>query len=539
MLERLKNLFRSLSIYGLGDVATSLVNLLLLPIYTRYLTKEDYGVIAMLLTIEAIAKVVFRWGVDTAFMRLYFDCPDQQARQRLASSIFFFLLVVNGALVAVALFSAGWLSRQLFGTPQQALLVALVIANTFAAGFYFLPYQVLRIADKSTEFITLTFARSAGTLVARLVLVIWAGWGVMGVVCADVIVTVLFTIGLIHWFAPLIRPVFSWSVIREALGFGLPRIPHSLAHQVLNLSDRYFLNRFRTLSDVGLYSIGATFGLSLKLFLSALEFAWTPFYLGVMHEPDAKRIYRIVSTYVMATLVLLGLGLCATAPDLVRLFTTEEFHEAAAVTPWIALAVMFQGINLVGSIGLVITKRTTLYPLTTGIAAVVSVAANALLVQPYGVMGVAWATALAYATLAAVTVAFSQRAYPIQYEWNRLLRIVIAGGAGYVAARWVVPVSVNALAGLLLHGATAAAVYFAVLLMTGFFHAGEIRMLREIRARILPRVPRATPEPDRTEVEMAGEIIAVAPEPDVAALELDDRTKPRPPVHPEVRPPRR
>ena len=111
MLDRIRNLFRNLAIYGFGDVATSIVSLLLLPIYTRYLTPSDYGVIAMLLTIEAVAKVLFRWGVDTAFMRLYYDCADQPARQRLASTIFFFLLGVNGSLLAVGLLGAGWLSH--------------------------------------------------------------------------------------------------------------------------------------------------------------------------------------------------------------------------------------------------------------------------------------------------------------------------------------------------------------------------------------------------------------------------------------------
>ena len=93
MLARIKTLFRHLAVYGLGDVATSLISLLLLPVYTQYLTPSDYGVIAMLLTVEASGKILFRWGVDTAFMRLYYDCTDQKARQRLSSTLFFFGLV--------------------------------------------------------------------------------------------------------------------------------------------------------------------------------------------------------------------------------------------------------------------------------------------------------------------------------------------------------------------------------------------------------------------------------------------------------------
>ncbi len=532
MLERIKNLSRNLAIYGLGDVATSVVSLLLLPVYTRYLTPSDYGVIAMLLTIEAVAKILFRWGVDTAFMRLYYDCADEAARQRLASTIFFFLLGINGSLLAVGLMGAGWLSQTLFGSTEQALLIGLVIANTFVVGLYFIPFQVLRITEKSGQFIALVFVRSAGTLVMRLVLVVGAGLGVLGVVVADVVVTAVFTVIISPWFAPLIRPVFSRAIIREALGFGLPRIPHSIAHQVIGLADRYFLNAFGTLRDVGLYSIGASFGLALKLFLSAFEAAWTPFFLGVMREPNPQKIYSTVSTYVLAVLVLLTASLCAVAPDVVRLTTTAEFHEAARVTPWIALGVMFQGVYLVGSIGLVITKRTTRYPLATGFAAMASLSANAWLIPRYGLLGAAWANTLAYATLAAVTVGFSWRLYPISYEWSRLLRVALAGGVAYVVTSRVVPQSTPPLTGLVLRAALVVAIYLLALLVTRFFHAGELRVLADIRRRVLPSSRVRTPEPDANQVEMAGEIVATVAEPSEVLFEGESTTTSRPPRQP-------
>jgi len=535
-LERAKHLFSNLVIYGLGDVATSLVGLLLLPVFTRYLTPFDYGVITMLLTIEAVTKVIFRWGVDTAFMRLYYDCPDQPARQRLASTIFFFLLGVNGSLVALSLISAGWLGASLIGSAHFGLLVALTIVNTFVAGFYFIPFQVFRISGRPRHYIAFTFARSAGTIVARLGLVILGGMGVLGIVTADVIVTAIITVALTRWFAPLIRPVFSSEVLKEALGFGLPRVPHSIAQQVISVADRYFLKAYGSLGDVGLYSIGVSFGLALKLFLSAFESAWTPFFLGVMHEAEAARVYSTVSTYVVAVLVLLVAGLCGIAPDLVRLFTAPDFHGAARVTPWIALGVMFQGLYLVGSIGLIITKRTTIYPLATGIAACASLVANIILIPRFGMLGAAWANLIAYGTLAAVTSGFSWRVYPISYEWARLLRIAGAGLAAYAATR-VVPSGMSPLAGALMRGAVIVPTYLLVLLTTGFFQAGELRRLLDLgKGAAVWGGPRA--QPTTTEVEMAGEIVASAPEMG-APLDSEPVGPPDPLVTRGSQPPRR
>jgi O-antigen/teichoic acid export membrane protein len=514
VLSRLKALFRNSALYGLGDASTSLVSLLLLRIYTKYLSPEDYGIIAMLLTIEALAKILFRWGVDTAFMRMYYDCADAPARQRLASTIFFFLLAVNGTLVALGVLVSGWLSVHLFGTGRHALLVALMIANTFIAGFYFIPLQALRIAEKPATFSALTFSRSAATLIARLIFVVGTGMGVLGVVMADTVVTAIFTLVMTRWFAPLIRPVFSRDLLKDALGFGLPRIPHSVAHQVIGVADRYFLNAYASLRDVGLYSIGATFGLALKLFLSAFEFAWTPFFLGVMKEPDAKTIYSKVSTYVVAVLSILVAILCAVATDLIRLATTPEFHSAAVVTPWIALGVMFQGLYLVGSIGLIITRRTTRYPLATGVAAAASLAANYYLIPRFGLMGAAWSQPIAYGTLTAVTVAFSLRAYPIPYEWSRLARIALAGGVSFFAAQ-AVPEALPPLAGIPLRAGIAVVVYAALLFLSGFFHAGELRWLQQVRLRAL-QARQARPVEQEATVEMAGEIVPGTVEPPVS-----------------------
>jgi O-antigen/teichoic acid export membrane protein len=258
-----------------------------------------------------------------------------------------------------------------------------------------------------------------------------------------------------------------------------------------------------------------------------------------MREPDARRIYGTISTYLVAVLVLLVGSLCAVAPGVVQLFTTAAFQDAALVTPWIALGVMFQGLYLIGSIGLVITKRTGLYPIATGTAAAVSLLANLVLIPRYGMLGAAWANAGSYLTLALVTVGFSWRVYPIPYEWGRLLRIAVAGGVGYALAQRALAIVVNPLAGLAASGALMIAAYGAILYLTGFFHAGELRMLREIRRRALRRRVVPAPAEDVTQVEMAGEIVSTPPEPysDSSAYEKDGDAKPV--VSPDSRSPRR
>jgi len=487
---KIRRLFADLVIYGLGDVATTLVGFLLLPVFTRILSPAEYGVWGLLLTVELVAKIVFRWGVDAAFMRFYYDCADHEARRRLASTIFLFLLVLNGAILAIALAGAPLLARHLFGVAGHTLTLRIVLVYTFVGSFFFFPFHLLRMRGEAWRFSALTFSRSAATILLRVLLIVWARWGVPGVVSADLVVTLAFAIVLARRFAPYIGPIFDASLLRGVLRFGLPRVPHGVAQQVIGPgTDAYLLGLFlreppaAALARIGTYWTGASLGLALKLFLSAFEYAWAPFYFETMKEKDAKRTFAGITTYGISVLVLLAAGLSAIATDLVRLMMAPAFHEAARVVPWLTIAVVFQGVYLLTSIGLNITKHTEYYPVCTALAAVTNVTANAVLIPRFGFIAAAWSSVIAYGVLAVTAYACSQRFYPTRYEWRRIAMAVGAAVVSYGVAVWAVP-PVTPIAGILLRGLTVVMVFPAMLAAVGFLRPAEIARLRQIVARL-------------------------------------------------------
>ena len=113
----------------------------------------------------------------------------------------------------------------------------------------------------------------------------------MGVVVADVVVTAVILVVMVGWFAPLIRPVFSTAMLRKSLAFGLPRVPHGFALQVMAVGDRFVMTRYLSIQEIGVYSMGVSFGLIQKIVLGAFEYAWAPFYYATAREPDAPRVF--------------------------------------------------------------------------------------------------------------------------------------------------------------------------------------------------------------------------------------------------------
>jgi O-antigen/teichoic acid export membrane protein len=523
LFQKIRDLSKNLAIYGLGDVAVSVVSLLLLPLYVSYLTPDDYGALRMLGSVEVIAKIFFRWGLDGAFMRFFYEHEDEVWRQRLASTIFLFLIAANGTLLVLAFALSPLLARLLFETAPHLLALQLTLLNTFVIGFTFFPFHVLRIEQRAAQFSVLTLARSIATVAIRLLLIVGLGMGVLGVVVADLIVTSVLMLFLIRWFQPLIRPVFSRDVLRDTLRFGLPRLPHAAAQQIMAVGDTFILRTFRPLHEVGVYSMGVSFGLTQKLFLSAFEYAWAPFYYANAREPDAKRLFSVMTTYGLGVLALMTAGLSAIGGDLLAVFTHKEaskYAAAADVVTWTAVGVFFQGVYLLTSIGLNITKNTQYYPAATVAAATTNVGLNLLLVPRFGMMGAAWANAAAYAVQAALAFTFSQRVYPVHYETRRIAIVTVAAAAACLAARGLP--QMPPFAGIIVRGTTVVVIYAGLLGVSGFLKAAEMRALAGIARTRRPRAESVSaPAPEVT--ELGGEIVAA----EIAPVDAEVTPQPR------------
>lgn len=481
MRERLKHLTTGVAIYGAGDAAIQIVNVALMAVYVKggFLTAVDYGALAIIVAIEAFAKVVSRLGLDGAFMRYYHDRGDHVPR--LASTIVWFLAGVN-----VVVFGGAWLlaepiGRRLFEDPQYIAAFRLMLANTFLIALTFIPFHVMRLKNQAATYSAFVFARSVGTLVLRIVFVIGLGWGLSGMYAADVIVTIALVPLMWPWFRPYVKFDFSIDDLRTALRFGLPRVPHGLAQQALDGGNKLLLGAYVPQAQLGVYQNAVTLGTGVKFFTSAFETAWAPFYYATARQSDAKETLGRMTTYALAVLVLVVAGTTAIAQDLILVMLTPEYMAAAPVLPIVAVGMALQGVYLLTSIGLNLTSRTEFYPVATITAAVVGLGAGVILMPRFGVMGAAAALLLAYATQAGVAYAFARRLYPIPYERARVLRIVIAGVAAALVAR-ALP-DMPAVAGLIVRGLTTIGLFVSLLWVSGFLRATERAFLREKWAR--------------------------------------------------------
>jgi O-antigen/teichoic acid export membrane protein len=374
-------------------------------------------------------------GLDSAFFRVHYDLKTEAEQRRLAGTVALFAAAVGTTLFGLVVLFSGPLTAMLFGSdPAPRVFVVLTTLDVYLGVFAFVPLNLLRIQDRPGLFSTFSAVRHTVNTVLKVVLVA-TGFGVGGVLVSDAAATGLFSLSLVPVLARGATWAFSPALLRETLAFGLPKVPHGFMVQIQNLADRKILDLFVTRAELGIYQMGYTFGTGVKFAVSAFEPAWQPFVYSQIRKPDAPQILARIVTYAWAGFLGLGVPLAMLAPELLHVMTTRPFWPAAPMIPVVVLAYLLHGAFLLTSIGIGIEKKARYYPVITAVAATTNVAANFALAPRFGMLGAAWATVLSYGVMAALGLAFSQRVYPIAFEWGRLLRLSGAAAAVFVASR--------------------------------------------------------------------------------------------------------
>jgi len=427
----LKRLGKHSAIYGLGGLVSRILAVLLLPLYTRYLSPSDYGKVETLIALTTVIGIVLRMGIHSAFFRFYFDSPEPEHRRRVLRTSFWFTMAMATAGLIVGVALSPQISDLLFGTTDDAELVAAAFVGLWAGMNYEQLTSLFRVEERSTAFVAASLSNVLLTIGATLILVVALDKGPIGVIVGNFTGTLLVYAALVGYRREQLGLQFDRGLLREMNRFGTPLVPTALFLWVTNFSDRLFLVQLADVTEVGLYSVGVRIASAMVLLLTAFRLAWPAFAYSIEDEGEARRTYAYVLTYLVLVATWVATALALLSPWIVDWIAAPAFDESSRVVGPLAFAAVAFGAYIVVAIGVGRARRTQFNWVVTGVAAAVNIALNLLLIPPYGMMGAAVATVAAYMTIFVGMAWWSQRIYPVPYQWRR---VTTAAGAGIVLA---------------------------------------------------------------------------------------------------------
>ena len=417
----MRKLVGASAVYGLGTALVRGLALALLPIYTRFLSPAEYGIVALTVTCTAFLGMLYPLGLRGAISRTYYSVGSSEELKERVGTLWIAMMLSSAVMALLLELTGPSLAGALLPEIPFYPYLRLAVWTAFLSVMGLTPLVLLQAQERAVPYVLLTLWTALTTSAATAWLVIKGG-GAEGYLQGALIGGALAALPSLALTARLIRPAFRLGVLLPALAFSLPLVPHALAGWMLEMSDRAILTRLLPLHDVGVYSLGYQLGAAMGLLTTSFNAAWVPFLFGTLREEGRgahPKLTRLV-TYYAILLCFVALGWSLLVEHAIRFIAGPGFQGAHRVTPWVVGGYVFGGLYLIPMSLLFWLRRTRVIPLVTLTAGAANIGLNLWLVPRYGAMAAAYSTLVAYAILLVLTFRSAARIHPFPYEYRRL-----------------------------------------------------------------------------------------------------------------------
>ena len=447
MANPLKQLAGQTVIYGLSTILARIINFLFVPIYTRLLTPESYGVVTEFMAYIAVLQVVLVLGLETGCFR--FANKEGIDPKKVYSNAFVTVFCMSATFLALMIAFAGPISSTLGyeGYSSCVMYMGGILALDSITAILF---AKLRQENKALKFATFKSIKIITETVANLVLFLWfpkhvdsARWLLAFIPETPDFSYVIFAIfiscvvcGLL--FIPdYLRLSFRLEpkLMKQMLAYSLPLMVAALPGVVNDFLDRILFRYFDTnaeawRSSLGLYQAAVKLAVIMNLFIQMFRYAAEPFFFRRAREKDSRELYASVQEYFTAFCGLVFLGVILYI-DIIALILGPQFREAVGVVPIMLLSYMILGMLFNVSMWYKLSGKTNLAIWITLSGLVVTAVVIILFMPKYSYWAAAFGHLASYIVMFAISSLLGAKYYPIPYRWGRLAGIILLMGAAY------------------------------------------------------------------------------------------------------------
>lgn len=468
--------------YTAASIFSKLIAVALLPLYTHYLAPRDYGAAEVLFASVVSISIVVRFGLIEALLRFYYK--DEENPKQVVASTFAGLFWFSTLAALVALPFAEPIGEWVLDPKKPAEIAAapelarIAIGGLWVLTMFEFMLTLFRLEERARAYFVTTILNVLATIALTIVLVVGLDEGARGLLLGSYATGAAFVLGLIalHWRQ--LSLVFDSALLKRLLRFGLPTMPAEVSLYLLNWVDRIIIVRTVGLAEAGLYSLAVKFAQAVNVLVRGFQLAWPPLAYSIKDDNEARRAYAVVMTLFVAACAFVVTGMWLFSRWIARVLADPRFFDSWEAVGLISTAVTLYAIYMVMVVILGRTGRTE-FNFPAAIAALVAnVGLNLLLVPSLEIVGAGIALVASYGVVVVLMYVFTQRLFPVPYQWGRLARVVFTAAVLVGIGELAMPT--DGFVGLL-GRAVLLALYPLGLLAAGFFTAEERRWLAKLR----------------------------------------------------------
>lgn len=410
-------------LYGLVSFFQKAMGFLLLPIYTAYLSPDDYGIVSVVTSMVAVMYIIYTFAMEGSITRFYYEYKDDMKHVKEFWGTITIFVLINSVISTIVIF--------IFRNS---------IINSVLKDISFFPYVFLGLISLTVSPLYLIYqatlqARQLGRSYAAnnainfflkifltVVFLLMTNLGAIGVLLASAITDVLFFVITLYRFLPEVSFKFNIKYFKEALKYSLPLIPHLLSGWALAMLDRIFINNMKTTYDVGIYNIGFQISNIINVITAAANQAYVPWFFEKMKEDISSRKDIINFATVAVTLYCyLAFSLSLFGRNILEFMVSAEYRIAWEIIPLLSFAYVFHGIYYFSVNTLFYNKKGTKYiPIGTFFSAILNVILNFVFVPYYGNIGASLATLISMVLSSVLIMIISLKIEKIEFNYLKM-----------------------------------------------------------------------------------------------------------------------
>jgi O-antigen/teichoic acid export membrane protein len=426
-MKDVKLFTQRIGLIGITNMIVTLKGLILLPILTKTIAEEGYGIWTQVLVTVGLLTPIATLNLSSAMVRFLSSKSDRSELKR-AFSLIFFTVFISGTIFSLAiLFLADPLSTSFFKFPSSHLKIASFLILISALNLITLEF--FRPLGQMKKYAYLTISRT----ILEVILIAFAiqlGYGVDGAIISLFIaglVVQIIALGILLSNYGLDIPRFSH--LRPYLAFSLPILLLPFLVWVVHSSDRYVIGYFIDIAHVGIYSAAYNIGAVVQAFIAPIQFVLYPTVAKLRDEKDFEGVKEYLNYSLKFFLIFTipsAFGLSILSKDILSIFTKESFTDAYIIVAFVSFGCVAYGINSIFSYILLIENKTKTLGSIMAFGAIFNLGLNIFLVLQIGIEGAAISTLMTFIFIAILAIVISRRYIPVKLDMKFIGKVTIA-----------------------------------------------------------------------------------------------------------------
>jgi O-antigen/teichoic acid export membrane protein len=418
--------FKSSIIYVLGSFFTAGLAFLTTPIFTRILSLEEYGLVAIFTTWVNIIMIIVGLQTSGTISIANIKFKHDELNSYL-SSVLFLSTLSFFAISSVLLIFGKWITDLMDITLFLLFVILLQSFFAYVQQFYN-TYLIQTKKPWKSLLLSVSFSVLA-TILSVILVFTFQDNKHLGPILGKAIVVVIY--GVICYFIVIKKSkiTINKSYWKFCLPLSIPLIFHLLAAIILSQSDKIILQKYVGNAEVGIYTFSYTLASILAILWQALNKAWVPWYF----ENTKSNNYKVINNYAKVYLnifLIVTIIIMLLVPEIMYILGPPEYRVGDRVTLVVMLGIYFNFLYSFLSNYEFYTENTKWIAVGTIAAALINIILNILLIPSMHAMGAAIATLISYIMLFIFhsIIATNIKGYNIQYKMiikNIVLMVLI------------------------------------------------------------------------------------------------------------------